>query len=91
MRFRMASAAARSPQTTTFRRCLLYASYGYVVIAPFHGDLRFSDLKIDNLSDAIDVASQLGQLHGDAGSATAFDIRGARPRSRASAMARSHR
>jgi predicted dienelactone hydrolase len=33
------------------------ASYGYVVIAPFHGDLRFSDLHIDNLSDAIDVAS----------------------------------
>ena len=26
-----------------------FASYGYVVIAPFHGDLRFSDLKIDNL------------------------------------------
>jgi predicted dienelactone hydrolase len=25
------------------------ASYGYVVIAPFHGDLRFSNLKIDNL------------------------------------------
>ncbi|MFA6147031.1 MAG: hypothetical protein WC899_02350 [bacterium] len=35
------------------------ASYGYVVIAPFHGDLRFSDLKIDNLGDAIAVASHL--------------------------------
>src|SRR5512140_911041 len=37
----------------------VFASYGYVVIAPFHGDLRFSDLKIDNLSDAIAVASHL--------------------------------
>jgi predicted dienelactone hydrolase len=35
------------------------ASYGYVVIAPFHGDLRFSNLKIDNLDDAIAVASHL--------------------------------
>ena len=31
----------------------VFASYGYVVIAPFHGDLRFSDLRIDNLSDVI--------------------------------------
>ena len=37
----------------------VFASYGYVVIAPFHGDLRFSDLRIDNLSDAIAVASHL--------------------------------
>jgi predicted dienelactone hydrolase len=35
------------------------ASYGYVVIAPFHGDLRFSDLSIDNLQDAIAVATHL--------------------------------
>ena len=35
------------------------ASYGYVVIAPFHGDPRFSNLKIDNLDDAIAVASNL--------------------------------
>ena len=35
------------------------ASYGYVVIAPFHGDLRFSNLKIDNLEAAIAVASNL--------------------------------
>lgn len=27
------------------------ASYGYVVVAPFHGDPRFTDVKIDNLSD----------------------------------------
>jgi hypothetical protein len=31
----------------------VFASYGYVVIAPFHGDVRFSDLRIDNLSDVI--------------------------------------
>lgn len=37
----------------------IFASYGYVVIAPFHGDLRFSDLSIDNLRDAIAVASHL--------------------------------
>jgi predicted dienelactone hydrolase len=33
------------------------ASYGYVVIAPFHGDARFSNLRIDNLADAIAVAT----------------------------------
>ncbi|RPI60630.1 MAG: hypothetical protein EHM48_06930 [Planctomycetaceae bacterium] len=37
----------------------ILASYGYVVIAPFHGDFRFSDLNIDNLGDAIEVASNL--------------------------------
>ena len=37
----------------------VFASYGYVVIAPFHGDVRFSDLRIDNLGDAIAVASHL--------------------------------
>ena len=31
----------------------VFASYGYVVIAPFHGDVRFSDLRIDTLSDVI--------------------------------------
>ena len=33
------------------------ASYGYVVIAPFHGDLRFSNLKIDNLNYTTIVAA----------------------------------
>jgi predicted dienelactone hydrolase len=28
------------------------ASYGYVVVAPFHGDPRFADINIDSLSDA---------------------------------------
>jgi len=37
----------------------IVASYGYVVIAPFHGDSRFSDLKIDDLGDALGVALNL--------------------------------
>jgi hypothetical protein len=32
------------------------ASYGYVLVAPFHGDPRFADIKIDNLGDAIYAA-----------------------------------
>ncbi|NLW69366.1 MAG: hypothetical protein GXY28_16355 [Bacteriovoracaceae bacterium] len=35
------------------------ASYGYVVIAPFHGDLRFSNLNIEEIDDAIAVALNL--------------------------------
>ncbi len=42
-----------------FRAISIIASYGYVVIAPFHGDLRFSNLKIDDLDDAIAVALRL--------------------------------
>jgi predicted dienelactone hydrolase len=40
----------------------VFASYGYVVIAPFHGDLRFSDLKIDDLGDVIAVALHLSNF-----------------------------
>jgi predicted dienelactone hydrolase len=29
----------------------LFASWGYVVVAPFHGDLRFADVKLDSFSD----------------------------------------
>lgn len=32
------------------------ASYGYVVVAPFHGDPRFADVRIDSLTDAIYAA-----------------------------------
>lgn len=38
------------------------ASYGYVVVAPFHGDLRYSDLRIDNLSDAVTVLSHFSDF-----------------------------
>ena len=40
----------------------IFASYGYVVIAPFHGDLRFSDLTIDDLGDAFTVLSHLSNF-----------------------------
>lgn len=33
----------------------VFASYGYIVIAPFHGDFRFSNLNIDNLGDVIEL------------------------------------
>lgn len=41
---------------------VLLASYGYVVVAPFHGDGRFCDLKIDDISDAIAVLSNLSNF-----------------------------
>lgn len=37
----------------------IVASYGYVVIAPFHGDPRFLDLATDDLGDALGVALNL--------------------------------
>jgi predicted dienelactone hydrolase len=37
----------------------IFASYGYIVVAPFHGDPRFSVLKIADLSDAITVLTHL--------------------------------
>ena len=40
----------------------IFASYGYVVIAPFHGDLRFSDLRIEDLGDVVAVALQLSDF-----------------------------
>ncbi|HVO86933.1 MAG TPA: hypothetical protein VMV45_00205, partial [Casimicrobiaceae bacterium] len=33
-----------------------FASYGYVVVAPFHGDARFVDLHLQDISDAIFAA-----------------------------------
>ncbi len=39
-----------------------FASYGFVVVAPFHGDPRFTNLKIDDLSDAVTVLSHLGDF-----------------------------
>ena len=35
------------------------ASYGYVVVAPFHGDPRITDLKIDDFGDAVTVLLHL--------------------------------
>jgi predicted dienelactone hydrolase len=31
----------------------VFASWGYVVVAPFHGDLRFADVKLENFSDIV--------------------------------------
>jgi len=39
-----------------------FASYGYIVVGPFHGDPRFSNLKIDDLADAGTVLSHLGDF-----------------------------
>ncbi len=39
-----------------------FASYGYVVVAPFHGDPRFSNLKIEDISDAVKVLSHLSDF-----------------------------
>jgi len=39
-----------------------FASYGYIVVAPFHGDPRISDVKIDNFNDAVMVLSHLGDF-----------------------------
>ncbi len=38
------------------------ASYGFIVVAPFHGDLRFSDLQIDDIGDAVTVLSHLSDF-----------------------------
>jgi predicted dienelactone hydrolase len=40
----------------------MFASYGYVMVAPFHGDPRFSDLKVDNLGDAVEVLLHFGDF-----------------------------
>ncbi len=43
-----------SPLSSDYIAALnLLASYGYVVIAPFHGDPRFADFDINNVSDAV--------------------------------------
>jgi len=33
----------------------LFASHGYVVVAPFHADARISDVRVDTISDIIDA------------------------------------
>jgi dienelactone hydrolase len=34
---------------------VLLASYGYVVIAPFHGDARIANITLDNISDVVNA------------------------------------
>lgn len=33
----------------------LFASHGYVVVAPFHGDARISNVRVDTISDIVDA------------------------------------
>jgi predicted dienelactone hydrolase len=40
----------------------VFASYGYIVVAPFHGDLRFSDLTIDSFSDAAALLAHINPI-----------------------------
>jgi predicted dienelactone hydrolase len=52
-----------SPLSSDYISALsVFASYGYVVIAPFHGDLRFSVLKIEDLSAAIALFTNLSDF-----------------------------
>ena len=68
-----------------------FASYGYVVVAPFHGDPRISDLRIDDFKDAVIVLSHLGDFTALQAMRPLGDVGRARSRARASAMARPRR
>ena len=37
----------------------IFASYGYIVVAPFHGDPYFSDLAVENLGEVFDWLTNL--------------------------------
>jgi hypothetical protein len=54
---------AGSPTSNDYIAALsVLASYGYVVAAPFHGDVRFADLKIEDLTDFIQLISHLSNF-----------------------------
>jgi predicted dienelactone hydrolase len=40
----------------------IFASHGYVVLAPFHGDPRFSNLRVEDFGDAVNVLSHLSNF-----------------------------
>jgi predicted dienelactone hydrolase len=42
----------------------ILASYGYVVAAPFHGDSRFSKLKLENFTDFLNLLTNLQDFIG---------------------------
>lgn len=49
-----------SPISNDYIQALsVFASYGYIVVAPFHGDPRFSSLKVDDLGDAVTLLTHL--------------------------------
>ncbi len=52
-----------SPLSSEYLAVLsVFASYGYVVVAPFHGDVRVSNLKIDTFIDAVTMLANLRDL-----------------------------
>src|SRR4030095_8983272 len=43
-----------SPASGAYINALrVFARWGYVGVAPFHGDLRFADVKLDSFSDIV--------------------------------------
>ncbi|MFS8085662.1 MAG: hypothetical protein ACMG6H_08545, partial [Acidobacteriota bacterium] len=40
----------------------LFASHGYVVIAPFHGDARYSRIRIEDLGDVYYLLTRFGEM-----------------------------
>ena len=57
----------------------LFASYGYVVVAPFHGDGRFADVTVDGLSELVNLFFGSGFGH-------AIELQAIRPLSLQSAL-----
>jgi len=54
---------ASSPLSSEYLLAMeFFASHGYVVIAPFHADARFTDVHIDNISDVIYVLRNLDKI-----------------------------
>jgi predicted dienelactone hydrolase len=52
-----------SPLTSDYLAAMsVFASYGYIVVAPFYGDPFFTDLTVDNLSDAGALLTNLGDF-----------------------------
>ncbi|MFO7605981.1 MAG: hypothetical protein R6W72_06760 [Desulfurivibrionaceae bacterium] len=52
-----------SPLTSDYLTSMsVFASYGYIVVAPFYGDPRFTDLAVENLSDAVSIFENLSDF-----------------------------
>lgn len=52
-----------SPMSSEYLQSMaLFASHGYVVIAPFHADARFSRIRIEDLGDVVYLLRRLGEV-----------------------------
>ncbi|OIP50769.1 MAG: hypothetical protein AUK28_01305 [Desulfobacterales bacterium CG2_30_60_27] len=52
-----------SPISTDYLAAMsVFASHGYIVVAPFYGDPRFTDLTVDNLDDALALLANLSDF-----------------------------